>query len=59
MHIFTSIDDKRLALDLRTIRAVLDRDRGVQLVTSDDLYMVKGEFIEIVDMVEKAKEGTA
>lgn len=57
MKEFETVEGTRLALDLRSVRAILERDRGIQLITSDDLYMVKGEFNEIVKQVREAKEG--
>lgn len=59
MHLFVSIDNNRLALDLRTVEAVLEKDRGIQLVTRSDTYMVKGEFLEVCGLVDKAQEGKA
>lgn len=57
MHCFTSIDGNRLALELREVEAILEKDRGIQIVTRCDTYMVKGDFLDICDAVEKAKEG--
>lgn len=59
MHLFTSIDNNRLALDLRTVEAILEKTNGIQLVTRSDTYMVKGDFLEVVELVDRTQEGKA
>lgn len=59
MHLFTTIDDRRLALDLDQIEAVMERTNGVQIITRSDTYMVLGDFDEIVAATMRTKEGKA
>lgn len=59
MHRFTSIDNNRVAIDLRTVEAVMERNNGIQLVTRSDTYMVRGDFLEVVALVDKVQEGKA
>lgn len=59
MILFETIDGKRLGLDLLQVEAVMEREHGTQIITRGDTYMVKRDFVEVFDMVERAQEGKA